>query len=98
MRHHINSSKIEPIRIPTSLDRNVGFRMAIGMQTTSSMEQVEVVIGECKILFTKLCCQFSTTLAMPIVKAFIDSTGVVEDGEQLHNFNVGSGFPSMGKA
>jgi hypothetical protein len=98
MRHHINSSKIESIRIPTSLNGDIGFRMPIGMKATSGMEQVEVVIEECEELAPKLCCQFCTTLAMPIIKAFIDSPGVVEDGEQLHNFNVGSSFLRKSKS
>jgi hypothetical protein len=98
MGHHIDSPQIEPIRIPTGLDGDVGFRMPIGMKATSGVEQNEVVIGERKILFTKLCCQLGTTLAMPIIKAFIDSPGVVENSEKLNHFEIGSGFLGKSKS
>jgi hypothetical protein len=81
MRHHANSPEIEPIRIPTGLDRNIGICVTIGVQATGSVEQVEIVIGELEQLPSKFRRQFGTTFAMPIVKAFVNSAGVVEDSE-----------------
>jgi hypothetical protein len=94
--HHTNPSEVKPIRIPTGLNGNVGFRMAIGVEATSS-EQVEIVIGQRKIRIPKLCRQFGTTFAVAIIAAFVDSPGVVKNGEKLNRFDVGTRFFSQAK-
>ena len=86
MRHYPDPPKIEPIRIPTGLDRAVGICKPIGVQGASSGEQIEIMIGERRIFAQKFCRQLGTTFAMTVIAAFVDSPGVVENGEKLDYF------------
>jgi hypothetical protein len=70
MGHHIDSPQIEPIRIPTSLDRNVGIRMPFRMQAAGSMEQIEILVGKVEHFASEFHRQIDTTFAVTVTADF----------------------------
>jgi hypothetical protein len=90
-----NSPQVEPVGVPAGLDCSIAIGAPVSVTGTSFVEQIEIVIGKMKPIPTENGGQIGTTLAMTIISAFVDSPGIMEDGEQLDNFDVGPG--SLGK-
>jgi hypothetical protein len=73
------------------LDGDFGLGFPIGVTGTSFIEQIEIGIWQIEPVAPKLYGQFGATLPMPRIVALIHSTGIVENGEELHNFDADSG-------
>lgn len=61
------------------------------MTGTGFVEQVEISISQVEPVATECCGQVGTTFPMPRIVAFIHSAGIMEQSEELDNFDLGSG-------
>jgi hypothetical protein len=87
-----DTAKIEPVGIPASLNGDVGGDLAIRVTNTSGVEQIEIGIGKIKHISSMFQSQVCPSLAVAIINAFIHTPGIVEDGKELDDFDVGLGF------
>ena len=71
------------------MDREVGLDQAVGVAGTGFVEKLEIGIGQSKQV-AKFSGKLSTTLAVAVVDSFVDAAGVVENGEQLADFDLGT--------
>ena len=56
-------------------------------------KEERTLIGQNKPLITKYLGKFAAMLTMPRIGAIAHTAGIVEDGEQLHDLDVGPGLP-----
>lgn len=93
MRSHSDTAEIEPVRVPASLDRDVGMRSLVRMAGTSSMKKFELLVGQIEFTSSKFGGKFGGPRPVGGISSLIDSPAVVKNGEELHDLDVGaSGF------
>ena len=93
-RDHAHPAQVQAVGIPARLDRDVGLGLAVRVTGAGFVKKIELLVGKNEPLITKGQGEVSTPLSVAAIGAFIHTTGIVEDGEELHDFDVGLGFPA----
>ena len=81
-----NAAQVEPVRVPAGLDRRVGVGPLVSMAIAGPMEEQEFVVGEIKQTPAQRHCEFGGAGAVLGVPALIEASRVVQDGEELDDF------------
>lgn len=98
LRADADSAQIQAVRIPAGLNGDVGLGIAFCVTDASFVEKIEFLVGKNKPLVTKSQGELAAPLTVPEIIPFAQTPGIVKDGEQLNNFDVGVGVLSQPKA
>jgi len=71
------------------LDCNVTLGQTIGVIGTGLVQKLEIGVGQVEQRSTKFNGEISTTLTVAVIRAFVDPSRIVENGEQLDHFDHG---------
>ena len=92
VRANANPPKVKAVGIPTSLNRDVGFGRTVRVMSTRFVKQMELSVRKPEQFAVIFGGKFSPTFSVFVVVTFVDSLGIVEDGEQSNNINVSTSF------
>jgi len=87
---HANSAEVQSVGIPASLDGDVGMRPLIRMASASSVKEFELLVGQVEFSPSKIGGKVSGPRPVARISGLIDSPAVVENGEELHDLDVGA--------
>jgi hypothetical protein len=73
MRRDPDSTKIEAIRVPTSLYRHVGMIQFVGVSFAGSIQKPEIMVVKIEHAATKLGGELGSTGTMFWISEFVDS-------------------------
>jgi hypothetical protein len=84
--------QVKAIGIPTGQHSRVTFGHAIAVMHTGEVKQIHFFIGGVKVSALEAAGQSRAACAMAIVNMLVESSGIVEEGKQLHDMPVGTGL------
>jgi len=92
VRGDANPTKVEPVGVPAGLDRDVGMSPLVSVPGTSTVQEPELVVRQVEQQPPQIQGESGGTWTVIGVSTFVHPLGVVEDGEKLHDLDVGTGL------
>ena len=92
VRGDADPTEVEPVGIPAGLDRDVGMSPLVSVPGTGTVQEPELVIRRSNRSPRRFQGESGGTGTVFGVSTFVDPPGVVEDGEKLHDLEVGTGL------
>lgn len=92
VRGDAHPTKVETIGVPAGLDRDIGMRPLVSVPRTRAVQQAKLVVRQVEQQPSHFQGEGGSSWTMFGVSTFVDSLGVVEDGEELHDLDAGSGL------
>ena len=92
MRRDSDSPQIEAVGVPARLDRDVRMSPFVGVSLAGAVQKPEFVVVQIERGSANFCGKLRGPSAMLRIGDFVDSPRVMKYGEQLYDFDVGSGF------
>ncbi len=89
VRFDAHSSQVQPVRIPASLDRDVGMRGFVRMPRTSFVQPMKIVISQFEQVSPQRQGEIRSALTMIGVRAFVFPLGIMENGKKLDDLHIG---------
>ena len=87
-----DTAKVQSVGIPTGLDCRIIVSQVIHVTSTGHEKQIEIVVVQVEHLATQFSGKTRSTNSMRGVGFLRHTLGVVEDGKELNDLDLGSGY------
>ena len=88
IRQNADPAQIKPVRVPASSDSRVTAPLFVRVLSTGAIQQGKRFVCNIEHGTSQTGCQLSTAHPMPVIRHFIDATGVMEQGKQAYHRDV----------